>query len=292
MSDKSGSSSWAYDENNRPTSESRTQNGVTRTASYGYFANGNLTSFGSNSLSYDQANKWTSGTVNGSSVSFGYDGHGRRTFRTVAGSRTDHWYDWSGLTLETGGSSATFLRDPDGLLLSMRSGGVTHNYGRDRLGSITALATTGQTLARTHLYDPWGQSIGGSGSTYNPFQYTATYNDGNGLYLMGQRYYQLASGRFTQLDPLPESILEVNRYPYAGCNPTNFVDPTGLRQCSPQETFESGLTTAGSGITGAAALAGALAATGGLAAVGFLAAGVLYFSTGYYGAKTFDCLRG
>jgi YD repeat-containing protein len=167
--------SVSYDNANQMTSLGGT--------SYSYDRNGNLTGFGGNSLAYDQSNKWTSGTVNGHSIAFGYDGHGRRTFRTVAGSRTDHWYDASGLTLETGANSATYLRDPDGLLLSKKTGGL-YNYGRDRLGSITALTDTNQALARTHLYDPWGQSIGGSGSTYNPFQYTGTYNDGNGLYLI------------------------------------------------------------------------------------------------------------
>ncbi len=39
---------------------------------------------------------------------------------------------------------------------------------------------------------------------------------------MGQRWYQRASGRFTQLDPLGDS------YVYAGSNPANYTDPTGL----------------------------------------------------------------
>jgi len=45
---------------------------------------------------------------------------------------------------------------------------------------------------------------------------------------MTQRYYQPAAGRFTQFDPLPESVMLPNRYEYAGCNPSNFVDPSGL----------------------------------------------------------------
>jgi len=100
------------------------------------------------------------------------------------------------------------------------------------MGSTTALVTTGQALANTYHYDPWGQSIGTSGTTYNPFQFTGVYLDSaTGLYRMTQRYYGPASSRFTQLDPLPKSILDVNRYAYAGCNPANYVDPEGLEHC-------------------------------------------------------------
>jgi RHS repeat-associated protein len=104
-----------------------------------------------------------------------------------------------------------------------------HTYAQDRLGSITALVTTSGTLASSYTYDPWGQALAATGTAYNPYRFTGTYlDDVTGLYMMGARYYQPSTGRFTQLDPLPESILDINRYAYAGCNPTNFVDRTGL----------------------------------------------------------------
>ncbi len=65
---------------------------------------------------------------------------------------------------------------------------------RDRLGSTTALVTTGQTLANTYRYDPWGQSIGTNGTTYNPFQFTGVYQDSaTNLYRMTQRLRWLLS---------------------------------------------------------------------------------------------------
>ncbi len=48
--------------------------------------------------------------------------------------------------------------------------------------------------------------------------------DGHGR----RAFRQLSSGRFTQLDPWPRSLVEGNRYAYAGCNPANFVDPRSL----------------------------------------------------------------
>ena len=54
---------------------------------------------------------------------------------------------------------------------------------------------------------------------------------------MGARYYQPSIGRFTQLDPHPHKLLDVNRYAYAGCNPANYSDPSGLMHCTREEIF-------------------------------------------------------
>jgi len=49
-----------------------------------------------------------------------------------------------------------------------------------------------------------------TGTRYNPMQYTGTYLDeSTGLYQMGARYYGAGLGRFTQVDPLPRSVLDL-----------------------------------------------------------------------------------
>ncbi len=111
--------------------------------------------------SYDQANTWTSGTVNGTSVEFGYDGLGRRSFRTIGSGRTELWYDRTGLTLESGTNHMTYLRDGDGTLLSRYGRAGYYTYGCDRLGSTTALVTTGQALANSYS---WSLQLYGTGS--------------------------------------------------------------------------------------------------------------------------------
>ena len=125
--------SYGYDANNNRTS--LVNNGTATSATYdaanqlisrggvshSYDRNGNLTAAGGNTLAYDAADDWVRGTFNGSSLQFGYHGLGRRTNRAVAGNRTDFWYDETGLTLETGASSATYLRDPQGALLSVHN---------------------------------------------------------------------------------------------------------------------------------------------------------------------------
>jgi hypothetical protein len=56
---------------------------------------------------------------------------------------------------------------------------------------------------------------------------------------MGVRTYNYGYARFTQPDPRGSSVTDLNRYAYAGCNPANFIDPTGTQffdpttQCEP-----------------------------------------------------------
>ena len=67
-----------------------------------------------------------------------------------------------------------------------------------------------------------------------PMRFTSGYDDvSTGLYKFGIRYYDAATGRWTQRDPVGGSLAEmvkVNPYVYAGDNPVNMVDPTG-RDC-------------------------------------------------------------
>jgi RHS repeat-associated protein len=152
-----------------------------------------------------------------------------------------------------------------------------YNYGRDRLTHVTALVSTSGAISQSYRYEPWGEPLGFVGTLHNPFQYTSSYNDGNGLYMMGARYYQPVSGRFTRLDPLPESIISLNRYAYAGCNPTNFIDPTGLEEeCSAGEWALSvvGAIASGVGLGAAIASVPATGPIGGTAAVSLAASAV------------------
>ncbi len=93
----------------------------------------------------------------------------------------------------------------------------------------TAMTDANQSLSASHRYDPWGNSVGASGTRYNEFRYVSTYRDTLvSMYQMGARHYKPSISRFTQQDPLGSSVFKANRYLYTPANPVNYTDPTGL----------------------------------------------------------------
>jgi RHS repeat-associated protein len=73
-----------------------------------------------------------------------------------------------------------------------------------------------------------------------PLRFTSGYDDvSTGLYKFGIRYYDAATGRWTQRDPVGGSLLETvktNPYVYAD-DPVNQVDPSG-KGYNPIDVFE------------------------------------------------------
>jgi RHS repeat-associated protein len=111
----------------------------------------------------------------------------------------------------------------------------------------------------------------------NPWRYAGGFYDGQtGLTKFGARYYDPDLGRFTQRDPSGKDL----PYAYAGCDPVNNTDPTGLDTCSQLTAAATvlGLVAAGFGVVAVLAtgtIVGVPAGTffGGLAAItGFVAA--------------------
>ena len=192
-------------------------------STYTYDANGNTIKAGTPTFTWNTFDQMASaGTTN-----FAYAGSSN-TERTAAGATT--FLNGSlGITRQTtAGASTSFIRDPDGTLISMRnSAGASFYYTTDALGSVIALSDSTQAKVASYAYDSWGvtTSTGAQAST-NPFQYAGGYKDAaTGYTKFGARYYDPTTGRFNQPDP---SGQEANAYLYAGANPVNNTDPSGL----------------------------------------------------------------
>ncbi|MEU1847381.1 RHS repeat-associated core domain-containing protein [Micromonospora sediminicola] len=134
----------------------------------------------------------------------------------------------------TGGSTIYVERDGLGTPLGLRVNGTDTAFVLDALGTPVAIVKANGALAATYKYDPYGNATTVDEynlGTSNLIRYTGgIYDQSTGLTKFGQRWYNPQQGRFTQQDNLsfignPE---KGNRYAYAGCNPTTYIDPTGM----------------------------------------------------------------
>ena len=78
-------------------------------------------------------------------------------------------------------------------------------------------------------YDSFGNLTASTCTITNPFQYTGREFDSEiGLYYYRARHYDPKSGRLISEDPLQFGG-GTNFYAYTEDNPTNLIDPTGLK---------------------------------------------------------------
>jgi RHS repeat-associated protein len=97
----------------------------------------------------------------------------------------------------------------------------------DALGSVRGVVSSAGSLTASTSYDAWGnlQTTGGL-SSYTPIGFAGGYTDPTGLLYLINRYYDPSTGQFVSVDPM---VNETNQpYAYAGDDPVNGVDPSGL----------------------------------------------------------------
>lgn len=111
-------------------------------------------------------------------------------------------------------------------------GGITYKIFADRLGSprLVVRADAPNTTLVNIDYDEFGNIIGSPvGFGALPFGFAGgLYDVDTGLVRFGARDYDPATGRWTAPDPIGYDGLQANLYEYAGNDPVNFSDMTGL----------------------------------------------------------------
>ena len=202
---------------------------------YAYDDNGNLTSRGADTFTWDAEDRLTSATVSGATTAFAYNGDGLRHSRTFAGNTTT-------FTWEVARSIPQVLDDETfryvyGLgRIAQVSGTATHYYLPDGLGSTMALIDAAGTVVNAYDYDVFGALRGSTGTQPNEFAFAGEQVDAaTGLQYLRARYYDMETGRFLSRDPLSGVWAEpgsLNRYPFVLNDPVNLVDPLGLH-CAP-----------------------------------------------------------
>lgn len=197
-------------------------------STFSYDLNGNLTSDGTNTYSWDARNQLAS-ISGGVSASFSYDALGRRKSKTISSTQTGFVYDGLNFVQELTGStvSANLLTAGVDELFQRKEGTATRYPIADALGSVIGLTDASGTLATEYSFEAYGKATRTGSADNNTQSFTSREDDGTGLFYYRARYYMPGCGRFISEDPL-EFGDGPNVFAYVQGNPVSFTDPLGL----------------------------------------------------------------
>lgn len=184
-----------------------------------------------------------------STVTFGYDGFGRRVRKTVFGSDTTGYLYLGAdlfMRLNASGSWTTeysYLPGVDQPQAITTSAGATYYVARDaRSGSVRGLVRpSDDSTVALYTYTPFGELVPALSvdTVPNDLKFAARELDGRtNLYYFRSRYYDPQVGRFISEDPTGLAG-GINGYAYAGNDPVNGRDPTGLSMYMTCVTYQS-----------------------------------------------------
>jgi RHS repeat-associated protein len=199
-----------------------------------YDVDGNLTAISGNrhQASYDLENRMTSVTRNGSVINYTYNALGQRTISQSGTTIRNHYHDHFGRLLFTktsSGQHTLYIYAQHQPVAMELPSGACRFFHYEKTGNTLALTDENGSVSSAWVYAPGGVILNRIGTDDNPFTWVGAFgvmDDGNGLYFMKTRYYDVEYGRFVQQDPIGFRGGS-NLYAYAGGNPVNRVDPSG-----------------------------------------------------------------
>jgi RHS repeat-associated protein len=246
---KAGTTEYKYDAANNPTTNGASTNTFNEgdeltksaTASYAYNEVGQRTkttptSGPATTYGYDQAGNLVTverpkeGETQKIEQSYAYNGEGLRASETLTGSTRYLTWQTAGVELPAilTNENSSIIYGPASVPIEQISSGGTVTYlHHDQQGSTRLLTgSTGKTEA-TFTYSPYGELTGHTGTMGTLLGFDGQYaSSDTGLIYMRARVYDPATAQFLTVDPL--AGITRAPYNYAGDNPVNESDPTGL----------------------------------------------------------------
>ncbi|MDY6837597.1 MAG: RHS repeat-associated core domain-containing protein [Thermodesulfobacteriota bacterium] len=241
-----GSTAYTYDENDRLLLETLASDATERT----YDDNGNLLSRSRNRVDevfyhWSQENRLVGVDTNADGaveVTNNYDVDGIRVAQTVNGEEIRFLIDRNRpfaqvLDEYTPGGiiKVSYVHGLDLISQNRALDGTSHEktfYNNDCLGSTRVLTDPNGDVVNRYTYDAYGRTIMESGVTGNVYLFAGEARDFNvGLDYLRARWMNPSVGRFVSRDPLLSSLTSptmLRSYLYAGGNPVNYADPSGL----------------------------------------------------------------
>lgn len=214
-----------------------------------YDAMGRVISDGVRTYTWDLASRLASYTEGARTVSFQHNAFGHVTRRTESGQSRDyvwnHAFPFPVVSKEmSGGNDVRYhIHTPGGVLLYTieAADNARHFHHHDEMGNTVFLTDDAGQVAGVYAYLPFGEMQEAGAPAANLFTFGGKWGvmrEGNGLFIMGQRFYDSHRARFLSRDPSYPLIhpLNANPYSFASGNPLRYLDPLGTVPNSPPAT--------------------------------------------------------
>jgi RHS repeat-associated protein len=214
---KGTSASYSYDELGERTKTTPTSGPVT---TYGYDQAGNL-------ITVERPKEGTTPKIEDS---YAYNGEGVRASETISGTTSYLTWQTAGVELPSilANEANSFIYGPGSMPIEQvnNSTGTVLYLHHDQQGSTRLITGSTGKVEGKCSYSAYGTpTCEGTGTT--PLGFAAQYTSADtGLIYMRARVYDPATTQFLTVDPFV--TVTVAPYSYAGDNPVNNVDPTGL----------------------------------------------------------------
>jgi len=224
---------YVYDAANRLTSA----DGVL----YTWDGRGNLLSDGTFTYTYNSAGRMVRAQSLTATLVYTYNADGLRLARSqsVTSVQSVDTFTWDWAT-----GVPELLSDGDSLYLigydtlGWQSGTAWTFVLPDALGSVRQETDAAGAVTAAREWSPYGEEIG---EAQTGLGFTGEWFDaGVGLTYLRARWYDGATGRFTQVDPWSGDVRQphtLHKFNYVGGNPINKNDPSGLAEIIPWDTY-------------------------------------------------------